>query len=191
MGGRTRCLPADAVERCGAAAWDGSVVGIRQLVPVVQAAAYHIRSSGRASRRPEGATIMPQVRKLDPEEVKTFQNKGKGTRKLIEEQYDAIFADYEVGEYGEAVLDEGENRLTVRNRMKAAATRRGLGINFRRTTGDLLRFQITEASKGEGSPDGVTPAPEILEAAPIASEAPPAPAKPKGKGGRPRKNPAA
>jgi hypothetical protein len=129
---------------------------------------------------------MPQVRKLDPEEVKTFQNKGKGTRKLIEEQYDAIFADYEVGEYGEAVLDEGENRLTVRNRMKAAATRRGLGINFRRTTGDLLRFQITEASKGEGSPDGVTPAPEILESAPIASEAPP-----KRKGGRPKKRPAA
>src|SRR5688572_5736299 len=129
---------------------------------------------------------MPQVRKLDPEEVKTFQNKGKGTRKLIEEQYDAIFADYEVGEYGEAVLDEGENRLTVRNRMKAAATRRGLGINFRRTTGDLLRFQITEASKGEGSPDGVTPAPEILESAPIASSAPP-----KRKGGRPKKRPAA
>ena len=126
---------------------------------------------------------MPQVRKLDPEEVKTFQNKGKGTRKLIEEQYDAIFADYEVGEYGEATLDEGENRLTVRNRMKAAATRRGIGINFRRTSGDMIRFQIVEASKGEGSPDGVTPAPEIRESAPIASSAPP-----KRKGDRPKKS---
>ena len=89
---------------------------------------------------------MPQVRKLDPEEVKAYQDKGKGQRKLIEEQYDAIFADYEVGEYGEAILDEGENRLTVRNRMKAAATRRGIGIEFRRTSGDLLRFQIVEQS---------------------------------------------
>jgi hypothetical protein len=87
---------------------------------------------------------MPQVRKLDPEEVKAYQDKGKGQRKLVEEQYDAIFADYEVGEYGEAVLDEGENRLTVRNRMKAAASRRGIGINFRRTQGDLLRFQMVE-----------------------------------------------
>jgi len=27
---------------------------------------------------------------------------GKGLRKLTEEQYDAILADYEVGDYGEA-----------------------------------------------------------------------------------------
>jgi hypothetical protein len=92
---------------------------------------------------------MPQVRKLDPSEIKAYQDKGKGTRKLVEEQYDAILADYEVGEYGEALLDEGENRLTVRNRMKAAATRRGIGINFRRTTDDLLRFQIIEHSNGD------------------------------------------
>src|SRR5829696_1717922 len=116
---------------------------------------------------------MPQVRKLDPSEIQTIENKGKGTRKITELQYDSILADYEVGEYGEAVLDEGENRLTVRNRLKASATRRSVGINFRRTSGDMIRFQIVEASKGEGSPDGVTPAPEILESAPIASDAPP------------------
>jgi hypothetical protein len=33
---------------------------------------------------------MPQVRKLAPEEVQDIQNKGKGLRKLVEEQYDAI-----------------------------------------------------------------------------------------------------
>jgi hypothetical protein len=125
---------------------------------------------------------MPSFRKLEPDEVKTYENKGKGTRKLTEELYDSILADYEIGDYGEATLDDGENRLTVRNRLKAAATRRGLGINFRRTTGDLIHFQVTEASKGEGTPDGVTPAPEILESAPIASSAPP-----KRKGGRPKK----
>jgi hypothetical protein len=129
---------------------------------------------------------MPQVRKLDPEEVQTLENKGKGTRKLVEEQYDAIFADYEVGDYGEAILDDGENRLTTRNRMKAAATRRGLGINFRRTTGDLIRFQIIEHSNGNG--DGITgesASTALIEegsAAPISSEAPP-----KNKGGRPKK----
>src|SRR5215212_11792443 len=93
---------------------------------------------------------MPQVRKLAPEEVKAYQDKGKGLRKLTEEQYDAMLADFEVGEYGEGTLEEGENRLTVRNRMKAAATRRGVGIEFRRTSGDLIRFQIVDGSSGNG-----------------------------------------
>ena len=119
---------------------------------------------------------MPQVRKLDPEEVKAYQDKGKGQRKLVEEQYDAIFADYEVGEYGEAVLDEGENRLTVRNRMKAAATRRGIGITFRRTTGDLLRFQIVEHTH------------DAPKASRKAAAPPPPPEPVKRKGGRPKKS---
>lgn len=120
---------------------------------------------------------MPNFRKLDPEEVKAYQDKGKGTRKIIEEQYDAILADYQVGEYGEAVLDEGENRLTVRNRMKAAATRRGIGVEFRRTTGDMLRFVIIEQGNGNGK--------AVAEPPPVVSSGPPA--KPKGKGGRPKK----
>jgi hypothetical protein len=123
---------------------------------------------------------MPQVRKLAPEEVQTIQNKGKGTRKITEEQYDAILADYEVGEYGEAILDEGENRLTVRNRLKAASTRRGIGINFRRTTGDMIRFQIIDQA------DVAPKAPRKAAAPP-----PPPPEPVKKKGGRPRKTPTA
>ena len=89
---------------------------------------------------------MPQVRKLAPEEVQELQNKGKGQRKLVEEQYDAILNDYDVGDYGEATLEPEENRLTVRNRLRAAATRREIGIDFRRTQGDSIRFQIIEHS---------------------------------------------
>ena len=119
---------------------------------------------------------MPQVRKLAPEEVQALENKGKGQRKLVEEQYDAILSDYSVGDYGEATLDDEDNRLTVRNRLKAAAARRELGIEFRRTTGDLLRFQIVEHTNS---------APKATrKAAP--PEPPPAPAK--RKGGRPKKN---
>jgi hypothetical protein len=125
---------------------------------------------------------MPNFRKLEPEEVQAFQNKGKGERRLTAELYDSILADYEVGEYGEAVLDEGENRLTVRNRMKAAATRRGVDINFRRTTGDLLRFQVIEATNGNGKA-------AVEEPPPVVSSEPPEPVK--RKGGRPKKNPAA
>ena len=92
---------------------------------------------------------MPSVRKLSADEVWALENKGKGQRKLIEEQYDAIFGEYAEGEYGEAVLDPGENRLTVRNRLKAAARRRHLAVDFRRTKEDLLRFQVVAAAPSE------------------------------------------
>jgi hypothetical protein len=125
---------------------------------------------------------MPNFRKLEPEEVKAYQDKGKGTRKLTEELYDSILSDYEVGDYGEATLDEGDNRLTVRNRLKAAANRRGIGIEFRRTNGDLLRFKIIEHSNGNGP---VAAAPPV-EPPQVVSSEPPAP--PKRKGGRPKKS---
>jgi hypothetical protein len=119
---------------------------------------------------------MPQVRKLAPDEVQAFQNKGKGQRKLVEEEYDAILSDYAVGDYGEAILEPDDNRLTVRNRLKAAAGRRKIGIDFRRTSGDLLRFKIVELS------DEI-PAP--VEPSVVVSAEPPA--APKRKGGRPKK----
>jgi hypothetical protein len=138
---------------------------------------------------------MPQVGKLAPEEVQSIENKGKGLRKLTEEQYDAYLRDYAVGDYGEALLDEGEKRLTVRNRLKAAASRRNIAIEFRRTTGDLIRFKIAAQSDGQAVP---------VQLPAVVSSEPPAPVKRKSgrpkkveeppvvakrKGGRPRKNP--
>ena len=120
---------------------------------------------------------MPQIRKLAAEEVQALQNKGKGQRKLTEEQCDAFLSDYALGDYGEATLEPGENRLTVCNRFKAAARRRNVGIEFKRTTGDLIRFKIT-AHNGTHSAQPIQ-----TEVAP--PEPPPAPAK--RKGGRPRK----
>lgn len=105
---------------------------------------------------------MPRVRKLSPEEVRMIENKGKGMRKLIAEQYDAFLADYAVGDYGEAELEDNEKRLTVRNRLKAAATRRGLGIGFLRTQGSTIRFRVTEAPR------------EVVEHPVVAAAPPPA-----------------
>ena len=127
---------------------------------------------------------MPTVRKLEPLEVQTIENKGKGTRKLIEEQYDTFLADYQVGDYGEAELDEDEKRLTVRNRLKAAATRRGIGIEFKRTNGNIVRFKVIE-------PNGViSKVKNVLAKVPalISSEPPPPPPPAKKKGGRPKKS---
>lgn len=87
---------------------------------------------------------MPQVRKLTPAETETLEYKPSGQRKLVEKQYDALLSDFAAGEYGEAALEPDENRLTVRNRLRAAAGRRGLGIEFRRTSGDFIRFQVVD-----------------------------------------------
>jgi hypothetical protein len=97
---------------------------------------------------------MPSVRKLAPEEVRAIENRGKGQRKLIEEQYDELLRDYAPGDYGEADLDPDENRLTVRNRLKAAAARRGMSLEFRRTRGPLLRFYVQSGAAEKKAPRG-------------------------------------
>lgn len=89
---------------------------------------------------------MPHVRKLAPEEVRDIEGKVKGQRKLVEEEYDSILQDYEISEYGEAELASDEKRITVRNRLRAAAERRGVGLEFRRTRGNLLRFKVVESA---------------------------------------------
>src|SRR5215207_6922691 len=128
---------------------------------------------------------MPQMRKLTPAEVQTLEYKPTGQRKLIEEQYDAILSEYAAGEYGEAALDPDEKRLTVRNRLRAAALRRGLDIDFRRTNGDFIRFQVIDAEAGT-SASAATPeamASEVVATA-VVSDLPPKAAKPRG---RPKK----
>ena len=150
--------------------------------------------SGEAER----GSQMPQVRKLNPEEVKTIENKGKGTRKLTEALYDSILSEYEVGDYGEATLDGDEKRLTVRNRLKAAAGRRNIGLDFKRTQGNTIRFKVIEPGSGNGN--GVPAVvPEVVSSkapAPVKRrggrpkkvEVPPAPGK--RRGARPKKQPA-
>jgi hypothetical protein len=127
---------------------------------------------------------MPQIRKLTPAEIQTLEYKPTGQRKLIEAQYDAVLSDYAVGEYGEAALEPDEKRLTVRNRLRAAAARRGLGIDFRRTNGDFIRFQVVEHTAGNGASAAVPEAAAAEVVAAVSSDLPPKVAKPRG---RPKK----
>lgn len=144
---------------------------------------------------------MPQIRKLALEEVQALQSKGKGQRKLVEEEYDTMLKQYTIGEYGEAYLEPGENRLTIRNRLRAAMRRRGFDLDFKRTSAELIRFKVIEEARADHSISvALIDVPEVISSdappkkrggRPKAIAAPPALAEepaPKKRGGRPKKS---
>lgn len=104
---------------------------------------------------------MPTVRKLSPDEVRTIEKRIKGQRKLVEEEYDALLRDYGEGDYGEAELGAGENRITVRNRLKSAALRRDLSLDFKRTKGNVLRFHVVSSNGTAAKAPQVMHAPHL------------------------------
>lgn len=94
---------------------------------------------------------MPNVRKLSRDEVTVAERKRLGARAQISQEYAGFLADFAVGDYGEAILDEGEKRLTVQSRLKRAAAGHGFGLSFKRTRGNLLRWQVVEPQADRSS----------------------------------------
>lgn len=117
---------------------------------------------------------MPSVRKLTNQEVDQINNKGKGQRKLVEEAYDTILSE----------MSRKMLRLEPTDGCETGS-KQPLGggdfdIDFKRTGGDIIRFQIVGRASGNGPASAVV--------APVAAPEPePAAAPPKRKGGRPRK----
>lgn len=102
---------------------------------------------------------MPVLRKLAPEEVQAIVNveKEPSQRQRVAEEYDSYLADFVIGDYATVELGEDEARLTVANRLKAAAQRRDVALRFLRTTGNLMRFQVVDSDHAvseDGSPLG-------------------------------------
>ena len=89
---------------------------------------------------------MAQFRALSQQEVDEMQKpRTKGVsdqRRALAEVYRNELAQYKSGDWVEVSPDPGEKRDTVKNRLKRAARARGLDIEFKRTRGDRLRFQI-------------------------------------------------
>ena len=90
---------------------------------------------------------MPNLRKLSPAEVHTLEYKGTSQRREVEAEYDEILRPFAPGDYGQVELEPGEKRLTVRNRLSAAATRSGVTLHFLRTTPPTLRFRVGAAEE--------------------------------------------
>jgi hypothetical protein len=105
---------------------------------------------------------MPQVRKLTAEEVEELErktSKGDNAHAEIARQYDQFLIEFGPNELGEVQLDEGENKLNIRNRLRSAAERRGLKLEFIRTNGIVVRFKIL-SEDGEEATEVFGPAPE-------------------------------
>jgi hypothetical protein len=88
---------------------------------------------------------MPKVRRLEQDEVQTLERK-PGVRVQTAALFDRLLEPFSVGDYGEVTLEPEENRLTVRNRLRKAAERKGATVRMLRTPrdGDTLRFQLVE-----------------------------------------------
>jgi len=70
---------------------------------------------------------------------------------MVEEQYDSYLGGFDVGEYGDVEIESSEKRLTVRNRLRAAARRRGVAISFLRVRGQMLRFFVAAPAEAKPS----------------------------------------
>ncbi|HBY92364.1 MAG: hypothetical protein M5U01_08370 [Ardenticatenaceae bacterium] len=86
---------------------------------------------------------MPEFQKLSREEIEALTpGKKPSQRARIREEYQNFLRDIHPGEGGEVQVAEGENRTTIRNRLKAAAKALDKKISFLRTRGDILRFRV-------------------------------------------------
>ena len=104
---------------------------------------------------------MPSFRKLSPAEVAALDLRPASARVVIALAYDDYLAAFEVGDYGQAALIDGERRAVVRQRLQAAARRRGLALRFRSGPGPLT-FHVAPAPA-----ISATPPREIVAATPV------------------------
>src|SRR5262245_14267944 len=89
---------------------------------------------------------MPNLRIWTDEEVakaKASKN-GKGSRKAIEFEYNEFIAQMYLGQYATLELGDGDTKPTVRNPLKAAASRYGQVIHFQRTRDRTVIFYLDE-----------------------------------------------
>jgi hypothetical protein len=97
---------------------------------------------------------MPIIRKLTAEEVAELErktSKGDSARSEIAQQYDQFLIEFGPNEHGEVMLDEGDSKLNIRNRLRSAAERHGLKLEFIRTNGIVVRFKVVSENGDEAT----------------------------------------
>jgi hypothetical protein len=83
---------------------------------------------------------MPQFRRLSAEEVAQMRARRRGSVDLAE--YSSFVRGLAVGEGGEVTLSDGEQKRTVKRRLTRAARQTSRDVRYRRSEGNLIRFEI-------------------------------------------------
>jgi hypothetical protein len=83
---------------------------------------------------------MPTFRRLSTEEVAALRTRRRGSVDLSE--YSDFVRDLDVGEGGEVVLGETEQKRTVKRRLTRAARQMNKDVRYRRSEGNLIRFEV-------------------------------------------------
>jgi hypothetical protein len=103
---------------------------------------------------------MPTFRKVDPIAIEP-KSPPLSKRSQVAREYATYLDGFAAGDYGRAELFDGERRALVRQRLQAAARRRGLALRFRSGPGPLT-FHVTAAPEMSPSPPQAP-----VEAAPV------------------------
>ena len=87
---------------------------------------------------------MPSFRRLNAEEVAAMRARRRGSVDLTE--YSDFIRGLEVGEGGEVVLGDAEQKRTVKRRLTRAARQMSRDVRYRRSEGNVIRFELRGAS---------------------------------------------
>ncbi len=90
---------------------------------------------------------MAKFKKLDKETAnalfeKPERGKAAKERERIRQEYRNYLSQLAVGEGGELLLEEGEKKTTIRNRLNRAAKELGMKLEYKRTRAPIVRFRV-------------------------------------------------
>jgi hypothetical protein len=83
---------------------------------------------------------MPTFRRLSADEIAAMRARRRGTVDLTE--YTEFVRGLNIGEGGEVVLGESDQKRTVKRRLTRAARQMNRDVRYRRSEGNMIRFEI-------------------------------------------------
>ena len=83
---------------------------------------------------------MPTFRRLSADEIAAMRSRRRGTVDLTE--YSEFVRALNVGEGGEVVLGDSDQKRTVKRRLTRAARQMNKDVRYRRSEGNIIRFEI-------------------------------------------------
>jgi len=87
--------------------------------------------------------MMPQFRRLNADEVAAMRARRRGSVDLTE--YSDFIRGLDIGEGGEVVLGDAEQKRTVKRRLTRAARQMNKDVRYRRSEGNVIRFEVRNA----------------------------------------------